>query len=324
MIENSSYDFITDGIMKLKIYISVVLFLAVSVSYSQDNLHIIKYYNSTDSIDVDPYSFLPMQVGNFWQYAFLNEIVREERVTKDSLLEHNSKLYWINNFPSWTIDTNCQVFQYSPPDAEWSALYFKLDADLGDEWTMWQSPYDSTESEIRRIEQIFQAEYLGINTVFKEVVQYTKFLDDGEYYEWLRFVYLLGAGLGIVQIRNDEMPRPPEYLLSAIIDGDTLGTIVGVENDSDDYLPSSTKLFQNYPNPFNPVTKIKYQLSKASYVTIKLYDMLGREVKELINDTQEAGYYELNFDGSGLSSGTYIYRITAGDFVDSKKLILLK
>lgn len=52
--------------------------------------------------------------------------------------------------------------------------------------------------------------------------------------------------------------------------------------------------------------------------------MLGREVKEFINDTQEAGYYELNFDGSHLSSGTYIYRITAGDFTDSKKMILLK
>lgn len=89
-------------------------------------------------------------------------------------------------------------------------------------------------------------------------------------------------------------------------------------------IPKDYFITQNYPNPFNPTTVIKYQLPKAVNVTIKLYDMLGREVKEFINDTQAAGYYELTFDGSDLSSGTYIYRITAGDFTDSKKLLLLK
>ncbi len=310
--------------MKLKVYISIVLFLAVSVTYSQDNLHIIKYYNSTDSIDVDPYSFFPMQVGNFWQYAFLNEIIREERVTKDSLIENESKIYWINNHPTWTINTNYHVFQYSPPDAEWSALYFKLDAELGDEWTMWQSPYDSTESEIRRVEQVFQAEYLGINTLFKEIVQYTRFLDNGEYQEWLRFKYLLGAGLGIVHIRNDEMPRPPEYLLSAIIDGDTLGTIVGVENDSDDYLPSSTKLFQNYPNPFNPETKITYSLSQSGPTRLILYNLLGERIETLINQYQSIGNYSSKLNLSGLPSGVYIYTLISGNTVSSKKMLYLK
>ncbi|HET55097.1 MAG TPA: T9SS type A sorting domain-containing protein [Ignavibacteria bacterium] len=310
--------------MKLKVYVSVVLFLAISISYSQDNLHIIKYYNSSDSIDVDPYSFFPMQVGNFWQYAFLNEIVREERVTKDSILEYNSKLYWINNLPTWTIDTNYQVFQYSPSDAEWSALYFKLDADLGEEWTMWQNPYDSTESEIRRVEQIFQAEYLGINTSFKEVVQYTKFMDNGEYYEWLRFKYLLGAGLGIVNIRNDEMPRPPEYLLSAIIDGDTLGTIVGVQNDTDDYLPSSTKLFQNYPNPFNPETIITYSLGLSGPTSLVIYNLLGERIETLINQYQSIGNYSYKLNLSGLPSGIYIYTLISGNTISSKKMLYLK
>jgi len=89
-------------------------------------------------------------------------------------------------------------------------------------------------------------------------------------------------------------------------------------------IPKDYFITQNYPNPFNPTTVIKYQLPKAVNVTIKLYDMLGREVKEFINHTQEAGYYELTIDGSDLSSGTYIYRITAGDFTDSKKLLLIK
>ncbi|WKZ68774.1 MAG: T9SS type A sorting domain-containing protein [Melioribacteraceae bacterium] len=89
-------------------------------------------------------------------------------------------------------------------------------------------------------------------------------------------------------------------------------------------LPKEFRLEQNYPNPFNPSTKIKYQLPQASYVTIKIYDMLGREIKVLTQKHLQAGNYELTFDGSDLASGTYIYRITAGDFTDSKKLLLLK
>ena len=308
--------------MKLKVYVSAVLFLAISISYSQDNLHIIKYYNSTDSIDVDPYSFFPMQVGNFWQYAFLNQIVKEELVTGDSLLENNHKLYWINDFPTYVIDKNYTVFDWHPSgEIVYMHCLFKLDSDIGEEWFVWKTEQDSTRGIIRKVESIFEAEYLGINTTFTEIVEYARDGDNGDY---LRHKFLLGAGLGIVQKRNDSMVEPPEYLLSAIIDGDTLGTVVGVQNDTDDYLPSSTKLFQNYPNPFNPVTKIKYQLSKTNYVTIKLYDLLGREIKVLTQKHHQPGNYELNFDGSGLTSGTYIYRIIAGDFTDSKKLILLK
>lgn len=83
-------------------------------------------------------------------------------------------------------------------------------------------------------------------------------------------------------------------------------------------------LYQNFPNPFNPTTQIKYQLPKYVYVTIKLYDILGREISVLLDKEQKAGYYEISFDGSQLSSGTYIYQIIAGDFTDSKKLLLMK
>ena len=90
-------------------------------------------------------------------------------------------------------------------------------------------------------------------------------------------------------------------------------------------------LAQNYPNPFNPVTKIKYSipdftLQQASdlKVVLKVYDMLGEEVATLVNEQKPAGIYEVDFDGSSLPSGVYIYRLTAGSFSDSKKLILLK
>lgn len=83
-------------------------------------------------------------------------------------------------------------------------------------------------------------------------------------------------------------------------------------------------LGQNYPNPFNPSTKIKYQLPKDGFVTLKVYDILGNEVATLVNEEKIAGKYEANFNASSLASGVYIYKIQAGDFVNSKKMILLK
>jgi hypothetical protein len=83
-------------------------------------------------------------------------------------------------------------------------------------------------------------------------------------------------------------------------------------------------LDQNYPNPFNPSTIIKYELPKESFVTIKLYDLLGREIKTLVNEDKPAGSYSFTFNGSDLSSGVYFYRMQAGDFLQTKKLILLK
>jgi len=101
---------------------------------------------------------------------------------------------------------------------------------------------------------------------------------------------------------------------------------VGVEVD---FTPSNYELFQNYPNPFNPTTTIQFQVPEAGDVSIVIYDMLGQVVKELFADNVQAGNYSVDWNGvnnAGLkmSSGSYIYRMTAGEFVQSKEMILLK
>jgi Secretion system C-terminal sorting domain len=88
--------------------------------------------------------------------------------------------------------------------------------------------------------------------------------------------------------------------------------------------PEAYKLAQNYPNPFNPSTNIRYSLPKESQVSLKVYDVLGREVAELVNQKQPAGSYEVSFNGLKLSSGVYIYKLSAGDIVLTKKMILVK
>jgi len=103
--------------------------------------------------------------------------------------------------------------------------------------------------------------------------------------------------------------------------------LVGVETA--EAIPTQFNLFQNYPNPFNPSTIISYTLPKQSMVTIKIYDILGREVKTLLNSEQAPGVYKIEWNGTNnvgnrVAAGTYIYRIEAGDFVQAKKMILLK
>jgi len=89
-------------------------------------------------------------------------------------------------------------------------------------------------------------------------------------------------------------------------------------------IPRYFMLMQNYPNPFNPTTTISFALSEPQFVTIKVYDLLGREVHSLVNEPKQAGMHNVLFDASGLSSGIYFYRLQAGDYSESKRMVLLK
>jgi hypothetical protein len=89
-------------------------------------------------------------------------------------------------------------------------------------------------------------------------------------------------------------------------------------------VPEDFSLSQNYPNPFNPSTVISYRLPVTSFVTLKVCDILGREVATLVNEEKPAGEYEVEFDGSNLPSGIYFYQLKAGEFAETKKMILLK
>ncbi|HMD13306.1 MAG TPA: T9SS type A sorting domain-containing protein, partial [Bacteroidota bacterium] len=89
-------------------------------------------------------------------------------------------------------------------------------------------------------------------------------------------------------------------------------------------LPRVFALAQNYPNPFNPVTRIEYQVPKTAVVTIKVYNVLGQEVSTLVNSVKTAGYYQASFGGAQYSTGIYFYRMSAGSFVSTKKMVYLK
>ena len=126
---------------------------------------------------------------------------------------------------------------------------------------------------------------------------------------------LLGSESSILSYRLKQVDFNGSFTYSEIVD-------VGIP-------PSVFSLSQNYPNPFNPNTRIKFTIPsnvkrQTLNVTLKVYDVLGNEVATLIDEEKQPGVYEIEFDGSNLSSGIYLYRLTAGEFNDEKKLVLIK
>jgi len=104
----------------------------------------------------------------------------------------------------------------------------------------------------------------------------------------------------------------------------TNGGVTWLNENPNNEMPQSYILYPAYPNPFNPSTTIQYHISELSFVTLKIYDVLGREIATLVNEEKPTGNYEVEFDGSKLSSGIYFYRLQAGSFVETKKMVLIK
>ncbi|MEJ2196738.1 MAG: T9SS type A sorting domain-containing protein [Ignavibacteriaceae bacterium] len=110
----------------------------------------------------------------------------------------------------------------------------------------------------------------------------------------------------------------------AFIDDLELSVISDIESSTADEIPDNFELSQNYPNPFNPSTTLKYSVPKFSNVVIKVFDILGNEIQTLVNKEKATGTYELTWYAEGFPSGVYFYRLQAGDFVETKKMILMK
>ena len=109
-----------------------------------------------------------------------------------------------------------------------------------------------------------------------------------------------------------------------MIDNFMTSTLVGVDDDFKNEIPSQYILAQNYPNPFNPTTQISYSIPSSENVSLKIYDVLGNEVATLVDAVQGTGNYSVSFDAAKHSSGIYFYTLNAGFFLETKKMILMK
>jgi hypothetical protein len=135
--------------------------------------------------------------------------------------------------------------------------------------------------------------------------------------EFLHFAYFCDAYAG-----NALNGAQPNVEVAAMIHR-VPSSLTGVK-EIPGVLPEAYRLEQNYPNPFNPTTNIRYSIPEAAFVTLKVYDVLGREVATLINQDQDAGSYVVDFGAEGLANGTYYYKLSAGSFAETKKMVVLK
>ena len=131
-----------------------------------------------------------------------------------------------------------------------------------------------------------------------------------------KIYYYISATSNSGKTSTKPLTAPAGYLKFAIDNPTSINSITSE--------PGKFTLSQNYPNPFNPVTRLDYSIPVQGFVSLKVYDALGKEVASLVNEKKNTGLYEVEFNGSGLSSGIYFYTLTADNFTETKRMILLK
>lgn len=160
---------------------------------------------------------------------------------------------------------------------------------------------------VRNLNDLYPEENFIFATIGPDYIGFDPFLIP------LTYMVDLDAGISVMGQGNPSLnPIKMTYLYFAFASNDDL------------YSNIDFNLYQNYPNPFNPTTVISWQSPVASHQTLKVYDILGNEVVTLVDEYREAGRYKVEFDASSLASGVYIYKLTAGSFVSSKKMMVVK
>ena len=172
---------------------------------------------------------------------------------------------------------------------------------------------------------------VGINyNMLDSLIAFADSLNEEDYtpQSWSDFIEALTSGVNAIEQNYTNSISAADALgeakdnLQAAIDG-----LVLITTDVDDIASKSPKVFllnQNYPNPFNPTTQISYSIPQNGYISLKVYDLLGMEIATLFEGILLAGNYVVSFDGSEIASGIYLYRLKANNFIETKKLILLK
>ena len=298
-----------------------------------------------DSVYVtSPKDFYPLSVGNKWVYQtvgynwngdgpadhFYYESIKE--VVGDTLLENGESYFVINGglgtyFERYNEDLT-KVWIYADNDQaneNHEILSYDLNTEVGDTVHAAFSDYENFSDYTYQYHYEDSTSLVIFGITSKKKLFQELYSLGGQYYQ-------LAENFGIVRSEAGwDFGEAFTYLKGCIIDGVVYGDtslIVAVEDE--EKLSNKFSLSQNYPNPFNPNTKIMFTIPAVEtthrVVSTKLivYDILGGEVKTLLNKPMQSGSYEVEFDGSNLPSGVYFYRITAGKFTQTRKMMLLK
>ena len=144
-----------------------------------------------------------------------------------------------------------------------------------------------------------------------------------EYFHTSGFYAIREVADSIGLIYYEYEPGITYILDGGIINGAHLGTTTGVRIVNNDY-PCEYKLIQNYPNPFNPTTKISYEVPKRTFVRLQIFNILGQLIQTLVDEEKQPGTFNVSWNAGNVPNGVYFYRINAGNFVDTKKMVVIR
>lgn len=277
-------------------------------------------------IDTTRKEFYPLRVGNLWQYRDQNNILYGCRITAQDSLFPNGQRYFLG-CDIIRIDSSLRVLSYSPNLGDTCGginnelNIYRLNEPVGARWRICRNIVETLcRPWLMRFDGIFTSNVFG---QLREVMRFTPgaICSAAGDTSWYFLDWLLVRGIGIY--RWETVEGRFFFLTGAIINGVRYGTIVGVDDETR-ALPPSFVLQQNYPNPFNPTTTIAYDLPEEAHVTLKVHDIIGREIAVLVNETQRAGSYQKAFDASLLASGVYVYRLNAGKASGAKRMVVIR
>lgn len=291
----------------------------------------------------DNSDYFPYKKNNYWEYLWLESCCYDTIVslsifdTTDSegrkVAVFNS--YFINPIKppvmlpdsgTYIIDSSLNVFTNAEPIGyQEYALIYKLNGIQGEQWVMYDYSHSGNGPfEIARIKEIIDTTLFGVGTKLMWM-NYFLATDSTDTIGLDRGWDALMKGLGLYFRQREGWPGIG--LRGAVIDGVLYGdtTTVGVNEPTIHNQPFGFELYQNYPNPFNPKTVIRFHIPFISIVSLKIYDVLGREITILIdNEETHSGTNEVEFDASKLASGIYFYTLFSNNKILSKKMMLIK
>ncbi len=261
------------------------------------------------------HKFFPMHVRDLWQYVYYdhdNDTLEyfENKIIKDTL---------VNNLQFFKMLKHYYLYYYRTDNEGVLRVLDTYDCDsdgITDEEFLGDSldvPY-----------QTMYHSYFDIVHIVRDTMWYV--IDNDTLFT--RMVFTIGGELfytdriGLTMIWPEQ--NEPIYLTGAIINGVTHGTLVGIEDEPNGIKPAKFELEQNYPNPFNPTTNINFTLPKDSNVRLSVYNLLGQKVAALMDKPLTAGQYHVTFNGSDLPSGVYFYRLQAGKYSQTRKMLLME
>jgi hypothetical protein len=252
----------------------------------------------------------PLNVGDrwLWTFAYNGHVSYVDfQITQDSIMP-NGKRYVAHFMDSWICQQGDSVFMYGG-DSRSDILLYDFTATVGD--TVLTDLGHGTFAVVLDSYNIW--DWFGASRRVWNFHHEIRYTPDTETWD------TIADSIGIVSRTR----FPGSYdLLGAYVNGRTYGTLSEVSRDSPSL--SGLSLTQNHPNPFNPTTTIEYDLPTPTQVSLKVYNVIGQEVAELVSGEQTAGHKSVRFDATGLPSGVYLYRLTAGDCVATMKLILMR